>query len=55
MSGLDLVGGVHRIDQPHVVTAAVPGVSDGRLAQLFMEPWDPAVGHENLIRVSGSG
>ncbi len=43
MSGLNLVGGAHHIDESHVVTAAAPGVSDGRLAQLFMEPWDPAV------------
>ena len=43
MSGLNLVGGMHRLDESHVVTAAVPGVSDGRLAQLFMAPWDPAV------------
>jgi hypothetical protein len=43
MSGLNLVGGVHRIDAAHVVTASVHGVSSGRLAQLLATPWGPAV------------
>jgi hypothetical protein len=36
MSGLSLVKHVNRIDQPKVITEAVPGVSDGRLSRLHL-------------------